>query len=183
MSEVRRDAACDVVVVGGANTDYYVRGKHLPGPGDTVPGDTSDEAVGGKGANQAVAVARLGGRASFVGRVGADARGTVVSLKLANEGVDTRLLRRGPEAGTGLALVMIDEKGAKRIMAVPHANARVSRADVEAAGPVLRSCRVALLQLEVPLEVVEEAARVAEEWARPSLQARELRDRAEAAQP
>jgi ribokinase len=163
MTDPRREAAWDVVVVGGANTDYFVRGPRLPGRGETVQGDTSDEAVGGKGANQAVAVARLGGRASFVGRVGADARGTAVSLTLAHEGVETRFLRRDPESVTGIALVMIDEKGAKQIMAVPHANGRLSRADLEAARPALTSCRVLLLQLEVPIDVLEEAAGVAKE--------------------
>jgi ribokinase len=163
MSELREDTVWDVVVVGGANTDYFVRGPRLPRPGETVQGDTSDEAVGGKGANQAVAVARLGGRAALVGRVGADARGTVVSLKLANEGVETRFLHRDPESVTGLALVMIDEKGAKQIMAVPHANSRVTRADLEGARAALESCRVLLLQLEVPLDVVEEAARIAKD--------------------
>ena len=95
--------------------------------------------------------------------MGADARGTVVSLKLANEGVETRFLRRDLESVTGLALVMIDEKGAKQIMAVPHANSRVSWAELEGARGALESCRVLLLQLEVPLDVVEEAARIAKD--------------------
>jgi ribokinase len=161
MSESRRDTVWDVVVVGGANTDYFMKGPRLPGSGETVQGDMSDEAVGGKGANQAVAVARLGGCTALVGRVGADARGTAIALKLANEGVETSYLHRDPEDVTGLALVLIDDKGAKQIMAVPHANARVGLSDLQGARDALESCRVLLLQLEVPMDIVEEAARIA----------------------
>jgi ribokinase len=149
------------VVLGGANTDYLVRGSRLPKPGETLQGDTSDEAPGGKGANQAVAVARLGGRVAFVGRVGNDDRGALFIQHLAKQGVDTRHLRRDPDAQTGVALVMVDGSGEKQILAVPHANGRVSGEDLRRAAAAIRTCRVLLLQLEIPMEVVEEAVGVA----------------------
>src|ERR671936_138288 len=95
-------SAWDVVVVGGANTDFLVRGPRLPAPGETVVGGEFQEAPGGKGANQAVAAARLGARVAFVGRVGADRRGDELLARLAAEGVDTRRVRRGADAPTGV---------------------------------------------------------------------------------
>src|SRR5262245_718734 len=79
----------DVVVVGGANYDYLVRGPQVAKPGDTVQGNEFQEAPGGKGANQAVAVARLGGRVALVARIGSDERGERIMARLAAEGVDT----------------------------------------------------------------------------------------------
>jgi ribokinase len=151
----------DLVVAGGANMDYLVRGERLPGPAETVPGDTFDEAPGGKGANQAVAAVRLGARVAFVGRVGRDARGDVLADRLRSEGVNTAHLGRDRDAGTGVALIMVDRRGEKQIFAAPGANGRVGADDVRAAAPVIGRSRVLLLQLELPLEAVEEAARLA----------------------
>jgi ribokinase len=153
----------DIVVLGGANTDFLVRGPRLPGPGETLQGELFDEAPGGKGANQAVAAARLGSRVGFVGRIGDDARGAVLLKRLVVEGIGTRYLRRDASAGTGVALVMVDERGEKQIFAVPQANARVGRDDLKAAAPAIRGARVLLVQLEVPIEVVEEAVVLARE--------------------
>src|SRR5437899_45513 len=106
----------DIVVVGGANTDYLVRGSKLPASGETVKGEVFQEAPGGKGANQAVAAARLGARVALVARVGNDKRGTAFITRLAAEGVDTRYVVRDAEASTGVALVMVGEGGKKQIL-------------------------------------------------------------------
>jgi ribokinase len=143
--------------------DYLIRGERLPGAGETLEGDAFDESPGGKGANQAVAAGRLGGRVAFVARIGTDPRGDSVLERLAEEGVDRRHVHRDPEVGTGVAIVMVDRSGAKQIFAAPRANARLSREDVTAAAGALTSCRVLLLQLEVPLEAVTEAVRLAKE--------------------
>jgi ribokinase len=158
---VTRVTEWDVVVAGGANMDYLVRGDRLPGPGETVQGDAFDEAPGGKGANQAIAAARLGARVAFIGRVGRDTRGDLLARRLREEGVDTEHLGRDPESGTGVALIMVDRHGEKQIFAAPGANARVAEDHLRAAAPLIRRGRVLLLQLELPLEVVEGVARLA----------------------
>jgi ribokinase len=142
-------------VVGGANTDYLVRGTELPGPGDTAEGEEFQEGPGGKGANQAVAAARLGARVAFVGRVGADARGDTLVRALEAEGVDTRHVVRDAVAATGVALVQVGKGGEKQIHTAPGANRRLGTDDVHAASSLIRSARVVLLQFESPAETVE----------------------------
>jgi ribokinase len=151
----------DVVVVGKANIDYLVRGPRLPGPGQSVNGDAFQEAVGGKGANQAVAAARLGARVALVARVGRDSRGDVVLARLHDEGVDTRFVTRDPEEPTGVALCQVGASGEKQILSATGANASLTAAWVRKAAPALTSARVVLCQLGVPLEAVEEAVRIA----------------------
>jgi len=151
----------DVVVVGGANFDYLVRAERLPSAGETIHGDAFDEAPGGKGANQAVAAARLGSRVAFCGRVGADDRGGRIEERLSAERVDVRSLRRDVEAATGIALIIVDRRGEKLIAVAPGANARVSDSDLRAAAGVIQRGRVLLLQLELPLPIVEQAAAIA----------------------
>jgi ribokinase len=152
----------EIVVLGGANADYLIRGERLPGPGETVEGEVFDEAPGGKGANQAVAAARLGASVAMVGRVGADARGDLLLGRLDQEGVDTRHVGRDAEAGTGVALIVVDASGQKQIAAAPLANARVGRREVQAAADLLQRCRVLLVQLELPEAAVEEGVAIAD---------------------
>jgi ribokinase len=151
----------DVVVVGKANIDYLVRGPRLPAPGQSVNGSAFQEAAGGKGANQAVAAARLGARVALVARVGRDARGDAVLAKLHDEAVDTRFVSRDPEELTGIALCQVAASGEKQILSSAGANARLTAACVREAASVLSSARVVLCQLGVPLEAVEEAVRLA----------------------
>src|SRR5262245_24514628 len=100
----------DVVVLGGANTDYSIRGRVLPRAGETSEGEEFFEGAGGKGANQAVAAARLGARVAFVARVGADARGEALLATLEREGVATQYVTRDPDAPTGVALINVDQQ-------------------------------------------------------------------------
>jgi ribokinase len=151
----------DVVVVGGANSDYLVRGKTLPKPGTTIEGEEFQEAAGGKGANQAVAAARLGAKVAFVGRVGADPRGQAILSKLKDEHVDVREVSVDANAPTGVALVMVDGDGEKQIMTAPGANRRLSAKDISRAAGVISNGRVVLLQLEVSMLAVEAAVRIA----------------------
>jgi ribokinase len=153
----------DIVVVGGANTDYLVRGPKLPTPGATVEGDVFQEAPGGKGANQAVAAARLGARVTLVARVGVDDRGSTLVAQLLAEGVDTRYLVCDAEETTGVALVMVGDGGKKQILTAPGANRRLAVADVKAAAAAIAATRVVLIQCEIPLEAVMAAARLGRE--------------------
>lgn len=151
----------DIVVVGGANMDYLVRGPKLPKPGETVQGDTFQEAPGGKGANQAVAAARLGARVALVARVGTDERGKVILKRLKDEGVDTRYVTRDREKLTGVALILVGEGGEKEILTAPGANRQLSVSEVRDAATAIQSARILLTQLEVPLEVVILAGQLA----------------------
>ena len=150
----------DVVVVGGANYDYWVRGAQIPKVGDTVQGNEFQEAPGGKGANQALAAARLGARVAFVARIGTDACGERIMANLAAEGVDTSHVVRDAQVQTGVALIHVAENGAKQIMAFPGANQHLSVADIQQASALLQETYVLLTQLETPIESVVAAARL-----------------------
>ncbi len=151
----------DVVVVGGANMDYLVKGSELPRPGATVTARLFQEAPGGKGANQAVAVARLGGRVALVASVGTDARGDAIVQRLAEEDVDTSALVRESRAPTGVALVAVDASGEKQIAWVPGANEKLDRSAVAAAADLFVDARIALVQLEIPTDTVRATIRLA----------------------
>src|SRR5690348_16143984 len=119
------DREADIVVVGSANLDYLIRGPTLPRPGETVRGDRFVEAAGGKGANQAVAAARLGAKVALVARIGSDRRGDAVIEHLCEEGVLTHLIQRDPRPDTGVALVLVDDGAQKAIMTALGANERL----------------------------------------------------------
>lgn len=150
-----------MVVLGGANSDYLVRGESLPKPGETVDGCEFLEAPGGKGANQAVAAARLGARVAFIGKFGKDRRGDVLLRSLRAEGIDTRFVFRDSRAPTGAALVMVDKTGEKQIHSAPGANQRLTLSELSRAAGLIRSARVLLMQFEVPMPVVLAAAKFA----------------------
>lgn len=143
--------AWDVVVVGGAITDFYGAVQRLPEAGETLHSDRFLESPGGMGANQAVASARLGARVAFVGRVGRDARGGALIDQLQAEGVDTSCVRRDPEVATGVATILMDPDGRHQIWVAPGANRRLSPVDVQAAAPAITRTRVLLIQLEIPV--------------------------------
>jgi len=151
----------DVVVVGGINTDYLIRGESIPEPGETVEGEVFQQGPGGKGANQAVAVARLGGRAAIVGRVGRGLRGEGMVEALGEEGVDTQYVTRDQHSETGAAVIMVDRSGEKQILTAPGANLSLSIYDVLKAEPAIRAARVLLAQLEVPVAAIIEAIKIA----------------------
>jgi ribokinase len=151
----------NVVVVGGVNTDYTVSGPRLPGPGDTVQGSDFHEAPGGKGANQAVAAARLGARVALVARVGTDRRGRAAVARLREEGVDTGAVLGESEAPTGVALVMVDQASEKQILTAPGANLSLTEADIVSHGELFAHAKIVLIDLEVPLAAAAAAARLA----------------------
>jgi len=147
-----------VVVVGGINMDLVVRVPRLPRPGETVAGDNLLRAPGGKGANQAVALARLGASVTLVGRVGHDAFGRELSLGLREAGVATRWVL-GADRPTGAALIMVDESGENSIAVAPGANGDLLPEDIPRR--VIEAADVVSAALEVPLPSIEEAFRLA----------------------
>ncbi|HEY6596429.1 MAG TPA: ribokinase [Asanoa sp.] len=146
-----------IAVVGSINLDIVVGVDRHPAPGETVLGDDRQELPGGKGANQAVAAARLGAEVAFVGRVGDDDAGRRLRNGLAAEGVDVTHVRVDADAPTGVALIAVDRAGENTIVVSSGANARVSAADVEAARDVLANAAVTLVQHEVPEDAVAAA--------------------------
>ncbi|MBP7692770.1 MAG: ribokinase [Anaerolineales bacterium] len=155
-----------IVVVGSLNMDLVVRAPHHPQPGETILGDEFRTFPGGKGANQAVAAARLGARVSLVGRVGQDDFGTALLETLARDGVDAAAVRRDA-AATGVALITVDAAGQNTIVVAAGANGQVSPADVDAAAPLFTNAAVVLLQLEIPLATVRHTLTVARQHAVP----------------
>jgi ribokinase len=151
----------DVVVIGGINTDYLIRGRPLPGPGMSLSGGTFLGAPGGKGANAAVAAARLGARTAILGRVGHDSRGGVLLDRLTADGVHSVHVNLDRDAPTGAAVIQVAHTGQKQILAALGANLRMTAADVDAAADTIRASRVLVAQLEVPVECVSAAIRIA----------------------
>lgn len=150
-----------ITVVGSLNMDLIVRAPRIPQPGETIIGSGFHVAPGGKGANQAVAAARLGARVSLVGRVGQDSFGTDLLDNLKEAGVDHTYVSQDPDAASGVALIEVDDAGQNSIIVASGANMRLSPADVEAAEAIIAGADIVLLQLESPLETVARAAQLA----------------------
>lgn len=146
-----------ILVVGSLNMDFVIRVGHLPAAGETVHGSDFQMTPGGKGANQAAAAARLGGRASMLGRVGADIFGQQLRESLTACGCDVTEVRSTPGVSTGAALIFVDEGGANQIAVAAGANARLSVDDVAAAEEAFAQSGCLLLQLESPLTTVDAA--------------------------
>lgn len=149
-----------IVVVGSSNTDLVIQADHLPSPGETVLGGDLITAHGGKGANQAVAAARLGAQVSFVGCVGGDAFGHQARKNLEREGLELEFLVEDTQAPSGVALIVVDPQGENIITVAPGANQRLEAEHVHAAASKVEQADVMLLQLEIPMRTVLAAARV-----------------------
>jgi len=150
-----------VVVVGSINIDYVMRVSRRPVPGETVSGAVLDIHAGGKGANQAVAVARCGADVEMIGRVGQGAAGEGRMAALAAEGVGTKHVLPTEAAETGAAFISVTPDGENSIIAAPGANALLTTEDIDAAAPVISGAGVLVAQLEVPVAAVDRAAHAA----------------------
>jgi len=150
-----------LTVVGSLNMDLVTRSPRIPQPGETIIGSNFHIVPGGKGANQAVAAARLGARTSMVGRVGCDVFAEELLGNLAAAGVDHRFVLQDSDAPTGVALIVVDGVGQNSIVVASGANMRLSPADVDGAEAAIAGADVVLLQLECALETVTRAAEMA----------------------
>ena len=147
-----------IVVVGSINVDFVTRVEQFPRPGETVAGGELQFLPGGKGANQAVAAARLGGTVHLVGRVGDDPFGPEQPPKLQCEGVDVSQVKTTAGTRTGSALIQVDAGGRNSIVVSPGANGALSSDDLKAAESIIAEAAVVLAQLETPIAVVVELA-------------------------
>jgi ribokinase len=150
-----------VFVVGSINQDYVLSVERRPDPGETLSGATLAVHPGGKGANQAVAAARLGARVAMLGRVGDDPAGAALREALAAQGVDTAAVLATPQAPSGSAFITVTPDGENAIVVVPGANRELVPGDVDAVAAALRDTAVLVAQLEVPVETVGRAVSVA----------------------
>lgn len=150
-----------IVVLGSSNTDLVVRTDRMPLPGETLLGDRFMMTAGGKGANQAVAVARLGDGVTFIAKVGRDMFGDNAVTGYEKEGIDTRTILRDDTAPSGIALITVDAQAENSIVVVPGANNNLSKADVDALRDKIESAQYLLMQLETPVAVVAYAAETA----------------------
>ncbi|MFM8704623.1 MAG: ribokinase [Planctomycetia bacterium] len=150
-----------IVVVGSANTDLVVRVPALPRPGETVIGGTFVSVGGGKGANQAVAAARSGGSTTLIAKLGADAMGDAAVAAFAAEGIDTTFISRDLATASGVAFILVDDRGENSIAVASGANDRLLPADIDRAHDAIRAADMLLVQLEIPLDTVRHAVAVA----------------------
>jgi ribokinase len=143
------------------NSDFLMKAPRFPKPGETLTGTAFLSAAGGKGANQAVAAARLGARVALISCIGADERGRSLLRQVQAEGVNTRFVRQSKKGQTGAALILIEPSGEKQILATAGANEFISSKQIQDAGQWISSAKVLLLQFEAPIPTVLTAARLA----------------------
>jgi len=150
-----------ILVVGSSNTDMVVKIKTLPRPGETVIGGSFLMNAGGKGANQAVATARLGGDVSFICKVGNDIFGEQAIQLFQKEGIDTSHVFTDADNPSGVALITVDEHGENCIAVASGANANLTEEDISSVEKAIDEAGYVLMQLEIPIETVEYVADVA----------------------
>jgi len=143
-----------ILVIGSINIDLVIRSAHMPTPGETVLGEEFVTSPGGKGANQAVAAARLGAKCRIIGRVGADDFGKAMLSNLQAEGVNCTDVFLTEEASTGVAMIIVDSKGENSIVVASGANARLTPDDLFGHDDAFDDAHVVVLQLELPQPTV-----------------------------
>jgi ribokinase len=153
----KNDLRPRIVVVGS------IKMNRLPKPGETVTGESFQTISGGKGANQAVAAVRLGGRVSMIGRVGDDSFGVSLRKNLSAAGVETDHVSDTPGVSSGVALIGVEQSGANSITVVPAANGRLTAADVSACEKLIATANALIVQLETPIETVAAAIQIAKQ--------------------
>jgi ribokinase len=161
MTSTMKPTPRGIVVLGSVNTDLVLNCAQLPLPGQTVLGDSFSTLIGGKGANQAVAAARLGAPVAFIGCVGDDGFGRTARDLLAAEGIDTTHLHTIAGTTTGVAMILVERSGQNCIALAAGANAALCPAHVEAAAALIQGAAMLICQLESPLEAVQRAIAIA----------------------
>ena len=147
-----------ILVIGSSNTDMVIKTEKIPVPGETILGGKFLLNPGGKGANQAVAAARLGGKVTFVAKRGNDLFGNQAVGLFMREGIDTQYIVKDPELPSGVALITVDSKGENSIVVAPGSNGNLLQDDIPL--KIFNSGKfgILLLQLEIPLKTVEYSA-------------------------
>ena len=152
-----------ILVVGSSNTDMVVKSPKIPRPGETVLGGEFFSFAGGKGANQAVAAAKLGGAVTFLAKLGADELGKNAIKGFERVGINTNSILIEPNSHSGVALILVDSFGENCISVASGANNFISPNDIVDAKSLIQESRFVLTQLEIPMEAVEKLGEVAEQ--------------------
>lgn len=150
-----------ILVVGSSNTDMVIKTHHFPAPGETILGGRFLMNAGGKGANQAIAAARLGGKVTFVGKIGNDIFGKQAVQQLEDEGINVDFVSVDPENPSGVAMITVDQKGENSIVVASGSNGTLCPDDFDKALNELEDSEFVLMQLEIPVPTVEYIARKA----------------------
>ncbi|HEX7016204.1 MAG TPA: ribokinase [Cyclobacteriaceae bacterium] len=150
-----------ILVIGSSNVDLITRVERFPAAGETVTGKLFVQAMGGKGANQALAAHRAGGNVSFVTCVGADAYGEAALQYYAVEGLDVSLARRMDDSPTGTAMILVNDEGENVIVVTPGANEKLLPVHIRNISSEISEASMVMLQMEIPLDTVKEACDVA----------------------
>ncbi|MCX6223984.1 MAG: ribokinase [Bacteroidia bacterium] len=150
-----------IVVVGSCNTDMVIKADRLPIPGETILGGTFFMNPGGKGANQAVAAARMGGTVTLIAKTGNDVFGKQSVMLYTAENIKTDFIFSDPKHPSGVALITVDSNGENCIVVASGANAFLTPADISKAGAEIEGSGMVLMQLEIPIETVEYVAEMA----------------------
>jgi ribokinase len=150
-----------ILVAGSSNTDMVINSPHLPAPGETIIGSSFFMNPGGKGANQAVAAARLGGHVTFICKTGNDIFGKQAAAIFENEGIDTSYLIEDADNPSGVALITVDDNGENTIVVASGSNGTLSRADIGHSINVIENAAIVLMQLEIPIDTVHYIAETA----------------------
>jgi ribokinase len=150
-----------ILVIGSSNIDLITRVERFPSAGETVTGKLFVQAMGGKGANQALAAHRAGGNVGFVTCVGADVYGESALQYYTDEGLDVSLAQKIDGSPTGTAMIMVNDEGENVIVVTPGANERLSPSYVRQLEPEISTASMVILQMEIPMETVREACEVA----------------------
>ena len=158
---MRRIEDVHVVAVGSTNFDLVVKAERLPKEGESMLATNLKFFPGGKGANQAVGIARLGARTTFIGSVGRDMIGDFLVRGLETNGIDVTYVRRDADRSTGCACIMLFPNGNNTIVVDPSANFALSRADLEKAEKAIVAADALCTVLEIPMDVVEAALHIA----------------------
>lgn len=152
-----------VLIIGSSNMDLNIYSQRFPKPGETVTGGVYKQFLGGKGANQAVGSVRSGSKTFFIGKVGIDAFGNDMISQLENEGVNTEHVIRDPHESSGVAFILIDETGENMISVAPGANFKLTPEEVQANSEVIKNAKCLIVQMEIPIETIEEIFKIAEQ--------------------
>lgn len=153
--------ASPIIVIGSSNTDMVIKASHLPQPGETILGGTFFMNAGGKGANQAVAAARLGGVVLFIAKTGDDVFGKQAIELFKKEGIDISCIINDEQYPSGVALITVDDDGENCIVVAPGANAALTPENINQVKEKIESSSIILMQLETPIETVEYVAAIA----------------------
>ncbi len=152
-----------VLIIGSSNMDLNIYSNRFPNPGETVTGGIFEQFLGGKGANQAVASVRSGAKTIFIGKIGVDSFGDEMVSRLTKEGINIDHIIRDPQQPSGVAFILIDDKGENMISVAPGANYTLNSEEVRSNAEIIKNANSVVVQMEIPLETIQEIFTIASE--------------------